>query len=141
MKLGELTAFGHNVADSLASGLCFMIGFYTLDIFAEAAASREGQIVVNFLTGETAGSPASAEVKQAVGQFAQRLPALASGHGLDIGQIRVLSARFGTDRVAGPHFQVTVETADGRRSMDQYVGNPGRRYSRPRRSRVAPVTD
>lgn len=141
MKLGELTAFGHNVADSLASGMCFMIGLYTLDIFAEAAASREGEIVVNFLTGATAGSPASAGIKHATGQFAQRLPELASQHGLDIGQIRVLSARFGTDKVAGRHFQVSVETADGRRSMDQYVGSPGRRYSRARRSRVAPGTD
>ncbi|WP_256774249.1 MULTISPECIES: hypothetical protein [unclassified Stenotrophomonas] len=141
MKLGELTAFGHNVADSLASGMCFMIGLYTLDIFAEAAASREGEIVVNFLTGEAAGSPASAGIKHATGQFAQRLPELASQHGLDIGQIRVLSARFGTDKVAGRHFQVSVETADGRRSMDQYVGSPGRRYSRARRSRVAPGTD
>lgn len=141
MKLGELTAFGHNVADSLASGMCFMIGLYTLDISAEAAASREGEIVVNFLTGETAGSPASAGIKHATGQFAQRLPELASQHGLDIGQIRVLSARFGTDKVAGRHFQVSVETADGRRSMDQYVGSPGRRYSRARRSRAAPGTD
>lgn len=137
MKIGELASFGHNLADSLASGLCFMIGLYGVDIFAEAAASTVGEIVVDFLTGATTGSPASADLRRATLAFAAQVPELATQHGLDVAEIKVLSVRFGTDRVAGVHFQVTVETTDGRRAVDQYVGLPGRRYSRSRRDRAA----
>lgn len=133
MKIGELASFGHNLADSLASGLCSMVGFYAVDIFSEAAASTAGEIVVDFLSGATTGSAASADLRRATLRFAEQLPELATQHGLDVAEIKVLSARFGTDRVAGVHFQVTVETTDGRSTVDQYVGLPGRRYRRPRR--------
>jgi hypothetical protein len=133
MKIGELTSFGHNVADSLASGICFMAGIYSVDIFGEASASTEGYIVVDFIAGSTSGSPISAELGRAVRRFSELLAELAERHGLVSSEIKVLSARFGTDPVAGPHFLVTVEAADGRRSVDQYAGVPGRRFGRPRR--------
>jgi hypothetical protein len=133
MKLGELTSFGHNVADSLASGICFMAGIYSTDIYREAAASPEGHIIVDFKTGSTSGSPVSSELRRAIQRFSELLPELAREHGLDPSEIKVLMARFGTDPVAGPHFSVTVEASDGRRSFDQYIGIPGRRFSRARR--------
>ena len=134
MKIGELTSFGHNVADSLASGICFMVGIYSVDIYGEAAASLEGHIVVDFKAGSTSGSPVSANLGNAIRCYAELLPELANRHGLDSSEIKILSARFGTDPVAGPHFSVTVEASDGRRSIDQYTGVPGRRFSRPRRN-------
>lgn len=137
MKIGELTSFGHNLADSLASGICFMAGLYSVDIHREASASPIGHIVVDFLTGATSGSPVSPDLDHAVKRFSELLPELARRHGLDPAEIAVLSARFGTDKVVGPHFSVTVETSDGRRSVDQYAGYPGRRFSKPRRSRRA----
>lgn len=134
MKIGELASFGHNVADSLASGICFMVGIYSADIYGEATASPEGHIVVDFLTGSTSGSPVSTELKHTIQKYTEMLPELATRHGLSAVEIKVLSARFGTDPVAGPHFLVTMEASDGRRSIDQYTGIPGRRYGRSRRS-------
>lgn len=135
MKIGELTSFGHNVSDSLASGICFMAGFHSVDIFGEAAASEEGHIVVDFITGSTSGSPVSATLGRAIQRFSELLPELAERHGLRLSDIRTLSTRFGTDPIAGPHFAVTVMAADGRQSIDQYAGVPGKRFSKPRRVR------
>jgi len=137
MKIGELTSFGHNVADSLASGICFMAGIYSVDIHGEAAASVEGHITVDFLTGVTSGAHVSKDLGKAIKRYSELLPDLAKRHSIDISDIKALSARFGSDPVAGPHFLVTVETADGRRSVDQYAGLPGKRYARPRRSKSA----
>lgn len=128
MKLGELRSFGHNLADSLSSGMCLMIGIYVVDIYKEAAASPQGHIVVDFLTGQTTGSPISSALRGAVQRYAEDLPRLCNGHGIDRSEIKRLSARFGTDKVAGPHFSVIVESTDGRQSTDRYVGFPGRRY-------------
>ena len=137
MKIGELTSFAHNVADSLASGICFMVGVYSVDIFREASSSPEGYIVVDFLTGSTSGSAISTDLKRTIRKFAELLPDLAKRHGFGLSEFKALSARFGTDPVAGRHFSVTVETSDGWRSVDQYAGIPGRRFSRPRRSKSA----
>jgi hypothetical protein len=133
MKIGELASFGHNLADSLASGICFMVGIYSVDIHGEAAASPEGHIFVDFLTASTSGAPMSPGLARAIRSYSEMLPELARSHGLDASEIKVLCARFGTDPVAGPHFVVTVETSDGRKSVDQYVGSPGRRYGKSRR--------
>jgi hypothetical protein len=137
MKIGELASFAHNMADSLASGICFMVGMLGVDIHGEAAASSIGHITVDFLAGTAAGSPVSPDLKFAIERYSQQLPELARRHGLDPAEIAVMTARFGTDPVAGPHFLVTVETRDGRQSVDQYVGFPGRRYGKSRKSRRA----
>lgn len=42
MKFGKLKSLGHNLADSMASGMGFLIGVYHMDVFAEATASEEG---------------------------------------------------------------------------------------------------
>jgi hypothetical protein len=55
MKFDELRSIGHNIADSLASGIGLLIGFYDMNIFHEAHRSREGFITVDFLTGKTSG--------------------------------------------------------------------------------------
>jgi hypothetical protein len=141
MKIGKLTSFGHNVADSLASGICFMVGIYSTDIFQEAAASTEGYIAVDFIAGSTSGSPVSPDLSHAIQRFSESLPELAKQHGLDPLKIKVVSARFGTDAVLGHHYRVTVESTDGRRSVDQYVGVPGKRFGRPQRSVVTQEPD
>lgn len=65
------------------------------------------------------------------------LPELAMRDGLNIVDIKTLSARFGTDKVVGRHFTVTVEASDGRRSVDQYAGSSGKRFSKARSSNRA----
>lgn len=54
-KLGTIKAIGHNFADSFASGIGLLVGYYSMDIFAEAAAGPEGFILVDFVNANTAG--------------------------------------------------------------------------------------
>jgi hypothetical protein len=133
-KLGTLKAIGHNFADSFASGIGLLIGYYAMDVFAEASASEEGHLIVDFLDGTTSGSPASESLQQAVRLYSDVLPEFCARHDFDLKDIRVLRARFGTDAVYGPHFTVTVENAPGRRSVDRYVGMPGKRLRRGRKN-------
>ncbi|GAB3041851.1 hypothetical protein GCM10027285_29410 [Oleiagrimonas citrea] len=112
-----------------------MAGTYCVDVFGEASASPEGHIIVDFLCGSTSGSPVSSNLRQAIVRFSERLPKLAKEHGIEVSEIKTMSARFGTDPILGRHFAVTVETSDGRKSVDQYTGTPGKRYSKPRRSK------
>ncbi|MGZ3236826.1 MAG: hypothetical protein ACXU8A_05555 [Burkholderiaceae bacterium] len=127
MNLGKLKSLGHNVADSLASGIGLLIGMYEMNVFAEAAASDEGYINVDFLNGTTTGSRTSPSLSRAICLYRQALPALCAKHGLNPAEIKTIEAHFGTDSAYGPHFSVTVESVDGKRSTDRYIGVPGRR--------------
>lgn len=134
MKLASVTAFAHNIADSLGSGNCLMVGMYDVPLYDDVADSRPGHIEVDFLTGATSGSHVSSKVREAIQRYVQRLPEFAENHGVDPLEIKHMVARFGTDPLHGPHFTVTVEMADGRRSIDRYVGTPGKRFSHAIRS-------
>ena len=127
MKLGELKSIGHNIADSLASGIGFLIGIATTDIFFEASSSTDGYIVVDFLSGSTTSGEASLELKRVISQYRDALPSLCKKHGCELGEISVLTARYGVDAVYGRHFTVTVQGLDGRQSTDRYLGVPGKR--------------
>ena len=133
MKLSMLKSLGHNIADSVASGIGLLIGVYEMDVFAEAAASEEGHIIVNFLDGTSTGATPSSGLAQAIRQYRDALPSMCAKHAIDLAEIKVLSARFGTDAAYGPHFKVTVGNMSGRVSTDQYVGMPGRRLRKGRR--------
>ncbi|MEO5773033.1 MAG: hypothetical protein ABIQ32_02805 [Sphingomicrobium sp.] len=126
MKFGTLTSIGHNIADSVASGIGLMIGVYEIYIFREAAAAPEGFIEVDFLAGEaTAGEP-SAELQRALKLYAEALPDLCKRQGVDVSDFNQLSVRFS----GGPmseRFTVTIEDRNGRSSVDEYFGLPGKR--------------
>jgi len=132
-KLGTIKAIGHNFADSFASGIGLLVGYYAMDVFAEAAASKEGFILVDFLNATTAGSPVSASLARAVCLYRDILPEFCARHGVELDDIHVLQVRFGTDPAYGRHFLVTVENASGRRSATRYFGVPGKRLRRVRR--------
>ena len=132
MKFGALKSVGHNVADSLASGIGLMIGVYSMDVFGEAAAGPEGYIEVDFLLGTTSGSPASRKLLRAISLYRDALPDLCRKHGVRIEEFKTLRARFGIDKAYGPHFAVTVVNRTGKSSTDQYLGTPGRRLKRRR---------
>jgi hypothetical protein len=133
VKFANLKALGHNVADSLASGVGFMIGVYTMDVFAEATSSKDGFIVVDFLQGKCIEGEASCSLNRAAQLYRDALPSLCAKHGLDIADIVMLRVRYGVDAAYGPHFSVTVEDSSKRRSTDGYVGFPGRRLTTRRR--------
>jgi hypothetical protein len=132
MKHGQLKSIGHNIADSLASGIGLMIGVYDTDIFAEAAAGAEGYIEVDFIAGTATGSNISNGLRGAIRRYKEELPGLCAKHGVDPRLIARLETRYGTDPVYGRHFTVAIEDTAGRRSSDQFVGVPGRRLHRRR---------
>jgi hypothetical protein len=110
-----------------------MIGVYSMDVFGEAAAGAEGYIEVDFLNATTSGSPASRKLLRAISSYSKEaLPDLCRKHGIRVEDFRMLRARFGTDRVYGRHFAVTVANGSGKSSTDRYLGVPGRRLRRRR---------
>jgi hypothetical protein len=138
MKFGALKSIGHNIADSLASGICLMIGYYETDIFGEAARSREGYILVNFLSGTSSGGKTSESLARAIALYAEELHSLCGRHGTDMSAFRELTARYSMDFL-GRQFVVTVEDHTGRRSTDEFLGIPGRRRMElDERGRVRP---
>ena len=134
MKFGTLKSIGHNIADSLASGIGLMVGVYEMDIFAEALAAPEGFIEVDFLTGETSGGNPSAELRQALKLYAAALPDLCKRQGADVSDFKHLSARYSGRRPMFERYAVTVEDSQGRRSTDDYLGIPGKRPKGQRRT-------
>lgn len=128
MRHADLKAVGHNIADSLASGVGLMIGLYHTNVFAEASAEPPGFIEVDFLGGNSTGSPVSQSFSKGVALYSKEaLPALCEKHGVDLKQVRTIQARYSVHPVYGPRFIVTVEDHRGRRSVEHYAGHSGRR--------------
>ena len=125
-KFDKLKAVGHNIADSLASGMGLMIGVYMTDVYAEVASAPEGYIDVDFLSGGTSGGLVSQSFANAVKEYQKELPHLCDRHGITAQDFRRLSARFsGQGDLRG--FSVTTEDNQGRTSIDQFRGIPGKR--------------
>jgi hypothetical protein len=127
MRIGLLKSIGHNIADSLASGIGMAIGVYQMDVFGEASAGPQGYVIVDFLRRTTSGADLSEDLRNAIGLYREYLPRLCERHGVPFANLKALEARFGTDPVYGRHFTVTVEGSDGKRSTDRYFGVPGKR--------------
>lgn len=126
MKFGTLKSIGHNIADSLGTGIGLMIGVYDMDIFAEAAATPEGYIEVDFLTGETSGGHPSPSLADAVCAYSKALPDLCRRHGGEVADFSQLNARF-SGSWPDVRLVVSVEDRNGRRSADEYEGGEFRR--------------
>lgn len=127
MKFDQLRSIGHNIADSLASGIGIPIGIYTTDMFAEAR-RQTGQdfIVVDFLAGTcTSGTP-SASLARAIALYRDALADLCKKHRTSPSAFRKLTARYSIDAL-GRRFIVTVEDIYGHHADDEYIGIPGRR--------------
>jgi len=137
MKFATLKSLGHNIADSLASGIGLMIGVYSMDVFGEASAGKPGYIEVDFILGTTCGSPASRKLRAAIALYSSKaLPALCEKQGVELDQGKAIRARFEVHPVAGRYFTVTVENSRGKRSVEQYVGVSGRRLRRREGERI-----
>lgn len=127
MKFSTLSAIGHNLADSVASGMGFMLGIYEMDIFGEARRAPEGFIEVDFLTGNTSGARPSASLARGLRLYSeQALPKLCESHGGTASEFRKLTVRFSTGPLVS-RFEVTVEDQKGQVSTTEYEGIPGRR--------------
>lgn len=127
MKIGALQSIGHNLADSVASGLGFLIGVYSMDVYGEASAMPEGYIEVDFLTGATTGGKPSSSLARALKLYSEiALPRLCETHGATLCEFRRLDVRFWPGPMYG-RFEVKVEGRKGRVSTAEYEGAPGRR--------------
>lgn len=123
MKHKILTSIAHNVADSLASGIGFMIGVYEMDIFEEAARSPEGFIEINLLTGATRGGRPSPSLARALSLYADVLPAFCQKHGVSVSDYSRLTARY-SGRWPQRNVLIEVQDRNGKVSRDTYVGAP-----------------
>lgn len=128
-KLGLLTAIGHNIADSVGSGVGLMVGVYSMDIYGEAASTEEGYIEVDFLTGSTLGGSVSASLMKALKLYSEELPRFCERNGVEVAEFRTLSVRFLTKNLE-PTCIVTTEDHHGRSSIDEYQGLPARRVKK-----------
>ncbi len=125
-KFGELRAIGHNIADSMASGMGFMIGVYTMNVYAEVAAAPEGYIDVDFLTGRVSGGSVTKSFMDAVKKYQLELPCLCQRHGIEMANFRKLTVWFsGYGVLRG--FSVTTVDHQSRSSTDGFRGSPGKR--------------
>lgn len=128
-KLGLLTAIGHNIADSVGSGVGLMVGVYSMDIYSEAASTEEGYIDVDFLTGSTFGGSTSLSLMKALKLYSKELPRFCERSGVEVIELRTLSVRFLTKNLE-PTCIVTIEDQHGRFSIDEYQGIPARRVKK-----------
>ncbi|MGD0721989.1 MAG: hypothetical protein ABR970_13205 [Roseiarcus sp.] len=126
MKFGDLRSLAHNLADSFASGVGLLVGVHAMDVFGEAARSPGGFIEVDFLAGRASGGPPSASLERAIALYRDALPGFCARHRAEVPAFRTLRARYwvGYD---GRRYRVTIEDRNGRRSVDDYQGAPGRR--------------
>jgi hypothetical protein len=123
MKHGDLRSIGHNLADSLASGLGLPIGFVPTSVFADADKSPDGMITIDFLAGTIKAGRASADLRAAVAAYRAVLERLCAEKGARMGDVRAVDAQFWSDHL-GRHARVTVEDGAGKRSTDMYRGSP-----------------
>jgi hypothetical protein len=129
MKFDQLRSIGHNIADSLASGIGLPIGLYQTDVFGEARRQTgQGFIIVDFLLGTCASGAPSASLARAITLYRDALAELCKKHGTSPSAFRKLTAQYSMDAL-GRRFVVTVEDQYGHHADDEYVGIPGKRQS------------
>jgi hypothetical protein len=123
VKHDELRSIAHNISDSFASGIGLPLGYYPTDVFGEAKRTSEGFITVDFLEGTVVTGRASGSLGKAVSLYRGVLADVSAKHGASVSQFRMLTASYSVGR-DGRRVVVTMEDIEGRRSVDEYVGDP-----------------
>jgi len=126
MKFDVLRAIGHNLADSLGSGIGLLVGIYQCDVYGEAKARNDKEITVDFLKGEALGQAVSSTLAGAIARYRSGLADLCAKHGISPEAFAELTARYSVDRI-GPRVDVIVADHFGHRAEDHYIGIPARR--------------
>ncbi|MDG4885552.1 hypothetical protein [Mesorhizobium sp. WSM4884] len=126
MKHERLCAIAHNFADSMASGLGFVVGYCPTDVFEEAATSPGGVIEIDFLSGSIIGGRPSHQLKGAAAIFGQAFPIFCKKNGAEATDFQSFLAAF--DAKGGRRrAMLTVVDRNGRRSCTEYDGVPLKR--------------
>ncbi len=141
MRHSRLLAVAHNYAASLASGLGFVIGHWSTDVFAEAAGNADNCIEVDFLNGSVTHGLASRNFLDALKAYKAGFSSFCLKNGVVRRDFSCFRARYFT---LGKFVYFTVFVTDrrGKSSIREYEGFPGRRVKvvdplgrpRPKRS-------
>lgn len=128
MKHSKLHSVAHNLADSLSGGLSFIVPNYVLHIsvYAEAAATPQGYVVIDVLSGKLTGVFPGGNLEHTAPLVANAFPAFCEKHGVDHADYRECLVRFDA-RLAGNSFTITITDRMGRRSAREYSGRQGGR--------------
>jgi hypothetical protein len=121
MKHAVLRSIAHNLADNMGGGCGFLIGYYTMDVFGDARRSSGGVLELDILTGLCVEGAPSEATLGAAALYSKALPDLCARQGASVEAFKLLRVRFRSDAI-GPSFEVIVEDAAGKRSVDRYVG-------------------
>ncbi len=143
MKHSKLHSVAHNLADSLSGGLSFIVPNYVLhtSVYAEAAATPEGYVVMDVLSGKLTGAYPGGDLEHAASLVANAFPAFCAKHGVDHADYQECLVSFNA-RLAGNSFTITITDRMGRRSAREYSGRQGGRLrtldalGRQRRSQI-----
>ncbi|MBZ9683734.1 hypothetical protein LB516_16820 [Mesorhizobium sp. CO1-1-7] len=126
MKHDRLCAIAHNFADSMASGLGFVVGFCQTEVFEEAAISPGGVIEIDFLRGRVVRGRASQRLESAAITFGQAFPDFCKKNGAEATDFQSFLAAFDA-RGEWRRAMLTVVDSKGRRSLTEYGGVPLKR--------------
>lgn len=126
MKHDRLHSVAHNFADSMASGLGFVVGHCPTDVFADAAANGEIGVIVDFLRGRVFGKSSSYELRRALPLYCKAFPNFCEIHGANVLDFTMFRARFVWGQLHH-RYLVTIEDSRGKCSTREYEGCPGRR--------------
>jgi hypothetical protein len=126
MKHERLCAIAHNFADSMASGLGFVVGYCPTEVFEEAAGSPGGIIEIDFLRGTIVRGRPSDQLSSAAAIFGQAFPAFCSKNGAEVADFQSFLAAFDA-RGGRCRTTLTVVDRNGRGSRTEFDGVPLRR--------------
>lgn len=126
MKHAQLQAIVHNVADSLGSGICLMIGYYAVDVYSDARNSPTGTIKVDLLRGVVMEGDAGEALLGALKHIPAALADQCEKAGGSWAEYRRAEVVF-HGRRPEPGFTIVVEDQKGKRIETDYQGWPARR--------------
>jgi hypothetical protein len=126
MKHTQLQAIVHNVADSLGSGISLMLGYYALDVYADARNSPTGIIRADLLRGVVTEGDADEAFLGALKLIPAALAEQCEKAGGSWNEYRRAEVLF-HGRRPEPGFTIVVEDQKGKRTETDYVGWPARR--------------
>ena len=127
MKHLTLHSVAHNFATSLAGGLSFVVPHHVLstNVYAEAAATPDGTVEIDFLNGTTKGAYPGGEVECAAPLFKLAFPAFCAKHGVESADFCTFKVQFIAE-TGGNRFVISIADRQDKQSSREYLGTIGK---------------
>jgi hypothetical protein len=133
MKLSHLRAAAHNLADSISSEVSSLLGYSPFGLWEHIAQRADQRLQLDLLTGEVMSTGAPTELQDRLRDCARIVPNFLREQRCDPSVVSSIRVEFRRTEMVLPSRKeavVSIELADGRTSVDRYVGDP---LKRPRR--------